>query len=103
MDEDGQGSVSFWLQGSSKFDSVRGRLFAVLLFRTANVANGCPPSYLMRDRHRRHILNRLCHLKRIRASTKGRCVSFLILRPYLFEPSFDSNFLAKFLRRRLIV
>ena len=42
MDEDGYGTVAFLLRGSGRFDSVRGRLFAVLLLGTTDIGKRLP-------------------------------------------------------------
>src|SRR5262245_3298685 len=89
MDEDGYGTVSFLLRGSSRFDSVRSSLYRATALMEFYLAL-CSPSYcsaphtwqtvahrLMRDRHRRQILNRLRHHKNDDASAvKTRIMTF---------------------------
>src|SRR5262249_5931048 len=78
----GKGSVSFWLRGSSKIDLVRSSVISTCGLTGSYLAL-CSPSYcsapqtwqtvahrLMRDRHRRHILNRLRHPQKRR---RQRC------------------------------
>src|SRR5262245_43715980 len=89
MDEDGQGSVSFLLQGSSRFDSVRSSVYraAALMgfYRVLCSLSYCsaPQTWqtaahrLMRDRHRRQILNRVVHHRNVDASAaKTRIMTF---------------------------
>src|SRR5215468_789482 len=89
MGEDGYGSVSFLLRGSSRFDSVRSSVYRAAALMGFYLAF-CSLSYcsapqtwqtathcLIRDRHRRQILNRLRHHKNEDASAvKTRIITF---------------------------